>query len=143
MGDKYNAFKDYLNNTLEVYPDEIELEDLVALAIKQDSYENNKGYGFERTEHNPREKAFYEQWLKENEPLAHINHGHGLLQDLFIEIDKDYPFLKKWITEITNRDRMIAATVIQWLGSNCGMSFLDEALRKVNYRIVQDEFKTK
>ena len=95
-----NRFKDYLNNVLEVHPDESELEDLLALAVKQDAYENNKGYKFERTEYNPQEKAFYEQWLKENEPNSHINNGQGILQDLFIERNPDFPFQRKWITDI-------------------------------------------
>ena len=33
------------------------------------------------------------------------------------------------------RDRIVAATVIQWLGSNVGFGFLEEALRKCGYRI--------
>ena len=135
---KYNALKNYLNNELEVYVSESELEDLIALAVKQDSYENNKGYKFERIEHNPIEKAFYEQWLKENEPTQGINFGQGILQDLFIEIG-EHMFERKWVTEINNRDRWIVATVIQWLGTNCGMSFLHEALKKVSYRIIKEK----
>ena len=135
---KYNHFKDYLNS-LEVQVSESELEDLIALAIKQDSYESNRGYKFERTEYNPIEKAFYEQWLKENEPIAHINNGQGLLQDLFIERNADHPFSRKWVTEINNRDRMIAATVIQWLGTNCGMAFLQDALKRIDYRIIEEK----
>lgn len=141
MENKYNAFKDYLNNTLEVYPDENELEDLLSLAVQQDAYENNKGYKFERTEQNPREKAFYEEWLEENKPLPYVNNGQGILQDLFIE--NNGMFSKKYVTQINKRDRMIVATVIQWLGSNCGMGFLHQALRRFNFSIVQDEFKTK
>jgi hypothetical protein len=113
------------------------------LAAKQDWYENNKGYKFERTKYNPQEKAFYEQWLKENEPNPHINNGQGILQDLFIERNPEFPFQRKWITEINNRDRFIVATVIQWLGTNCGMSFLHKTLKKFNYLIVEEAIDSK
>lgn len=46
---------------------------------------------------------------------------------------------RKVIQEINNRDRMIVATVIQWLGSNCGMCFLGEALERFGARIVYDK----
>lgn len=134
--EKYSPVKNYLNHVLEVFPDDNELEDIIRLSLKQDAYENNKGYLFKRTEHNPREMAFYEQWQKENEPRAGMNHGNGILQDLFIE--KDGPFSMKWVIEINNRDRFIAATVIQWLGSNVGMGFLYEALKRFNASIVYE-----
>lgn len=134
--DKYNPVKNYLNHVLEVFPDDNELEDIIGLSLKQDAYENNKGYMLERTEHNPREMAFYEQWQKENEPRAGVNSGNGILQDLFIESRAfDHPFTKRWVLQINNRDRMIAATVIQWLGSNVGMCFLDETLKRFNAHI--------
>jgi hypothetical protein len=41
--------------------------------------------------------------------------------------------------KITNRDRFVAATVIQWLGSNCGMAFMKEALGKCGFEIVKRE----
>ncbi len=43
----------------------------------------------------------------------------------------------KMRTKITLRERFIAATVIQWLGTNCGMAFLKEALDKCGLKIVQ------
>lgn len=59
---------------------------------------------------NPREVAFAKQWQKENED------GH-VLQHL---IGDDF----------TDRDAMVAATVAQWLGSNIGMSFIQEAAKR-------------
>ncbi len=41
----------------------------------------------------------------------------------------------------TKRDRVVAATVIQWLGTNCGRAFLADALRKAGYSITEDRRK--
>lgn len=73
---------------------------------------------------NPREVAFSETWKKENEERRYINRGHGILQDLFI--DDNGVFHHTMIP----RDKMIAATVVQWLGSNCGMAFIETALKE-------------
>lgn len=135
--EKYAKLKAYLNDVIETYPDDHELEDIIAIALKEDAHEANVGRNFNRTKTNPRELAFYEQWMKENEPLSYINKGHGILQDLFIESTGQL-FSRKTIEVINNRDRMIVATVIQWLGSNVGMSFLHEALKRFNAHIVQE-----
>jgi hypothetical protein len=37
------------------------------------------------------------------------------------------------------RDRVVAATIVQWLGTNVGSSFLYETLRKCGYKLVKDE----
>lgn len=61
---------------------------------------------------NPREVAFSQQWIKENKQgqvLAYI-----LSRD-------NRP------TDLSARDVIVAATVIQWLGSNVGMSFIIES----------------
>lgn len=113
-----------------------ELRNLMWAAKQQDAYEHNKGYKWERINTNPREKAFFEQWLKENEPCGGINSGNGILQDLFINDNHGSSRSVEWIEEITNHERYIVATVIQWLGSNCGMGFLHEALKRVNKTIV-------
>lgn len=61
-----------------------------------------------QNQNNSREAAFAEEWLREQEE------GH-LLASLMNE-------------QITERDAMVAATVIQWLGSNVGMSFLENVI---------------
>jgi hypothetical protein len=95
----------------------------------------NVGYFTKRLEHNPKETAFHDQWIKENRPLSWVNSGHGLLQDLFFERQEN----QKWkcIVEINKRDREIVATVIQWLGTNMGICFLETTLRSVGYKIVK------
>lgn len=135
--EKYNALKSYLNNKLESFPDDSEIDDIINIAIKQDAWESNKGISFDRVEHNIREKAFYDQWMKDNEPKLYLNYGHGVLQDLFIKSKSLFGFDREWLLEINNRDRLIAATVIQWLGSNCGMCFLSEALKRFNAGILE------
>lgn len=98
----------------------------------------DRGWLYERTEHNPREKAFADEWEKENIPTPGLNHGFGLLQDLFIDgrpFDLDILGKRRLVHRITKAERFVTATVIQWLGSNCGMSFLEEALKKCGYRV--------
>lgn len=75
------------------------------------------------------ERAFAERW-------AHHNKHYDLLQQLFCVGNGIYtqPHL-----EIGDRDRYVAATVIQWLGTNVGFSFLQEALMKRGYLIVGSE----
>jgi hypothetical protein len=136
--EKYNGFKNYLNNHLDAFPSEYELDELIGYAIKTDAWESNEGYRKDRIEHCEREKAFHDQWLKENIPHSWINNGHGILQDLFIERD-GFLESRRIVEHITNRDRYIVATIIQWLGTNCGMCFLGEALERFGARIVYDK----
>lgn len=104
----------------------------------------NLGYRTNRLEFDPNdlENAFSQHWQKENKKQAHINFGHGILQDLFFERDKQYSPLPTWdvvtcLHKVTKMERLIVATVIQWLGSNCGFCWLNEALNKAGYKIVK------
>lgn len=94
----------------------------------------DEGYQFERTKTDELEKAFSDAWKKENRYRPGINFGEGLLQDLFMQRTKftDYCHLR-----INPVHRYIAATVIQWLGTNCGFAFLQEVLEKKGYKIVK------
>ena len=71
---------------------------------------------------NPREVAFADQWDREND-----RKGFGR------------PVLDALIEDWTNRDAEVAATLIQWLGSNVGFSFLEESLVKCGYSITYKE----
>lgn len=138
---KLNAFEDSLRYMCNQYAEgNCELEDIIIAADKVMCYKANVGINTKRLPHNPREKAFSEQWLQENAPVSGVNCGHGILQDLFIENNNPLGTMSrgKVIEEISSRDRMIVATVIQWLGSNCGMCFLNEALSRFGARIVYD-----
>lgn len=58
---------------------------------------------------NPREVAFAEQWKLENRTGRTLDHI---------------------IPHYNDRDEMIAATVIQWLGSNVGIAFLQDVIKR-------------
>lgn len=74
---------------------------------------------------NPREVAFAKEWQKENIP--------GGMTETDYTLDR-----LLWDTsEPSERDAVVAATVIQWLGSNVGMSFLRNALARVGMVIVE------
>lgn len=102
------------------------------------------GLYHERTENTEgfREKAFAEKWAEWNTPerSVHTNFGYGTLQDLFIK-GSPIDFLAKREVDriITAEDAQLVATVIQWLGSNCGWSFLTEALGEAGFRIVKTD----
>lgn len=134
---KYNVATKILDDW-EGFLDMNNKEDFIGYMEKEIAYKQNVGYRVERIESNDREKAFFEQWLKENEPIAGLNNGNGILQDLFIENDG---FLghRRTVEFINERDRYIVATIIQWLGSNVGMGFLHAALQRFGARIVYDK----
>lgn len=76
-------------------------------------------------EFSSRERAWHEQWLKENERYW----DGGLAQALMLstyEHEKPKGF-EPWLS---NRERKILATFVQWLGTNCGQSFIYEVKRK-------------
>lgn len=82
------------------------------------------------TSDNARELIFSLEWIKENKKRSYINRGHGILQDLFIDDNGVFHHT------MTPNDKLIAATVVQWFGSNCGMEFLETVLGRCGYRIV-------
>lgn len=133
--DKYERLKNYLNrDDLGCYPSETELEDIFNIVLQQEAWSENVGHRVERIKEGPIEKAFHDTWLKWNEPRAGVNDGNGILQDLFIERGPNM-FSRKWIADISPRERWIVATIIQWLGTNVGMSFLYEVFQQVDMYI--------
>lgn len=100
----------------------------------------DRGYLYERTQWNALEASFARRWEEENKPRPGINYGQGLLQDLFMgsatpgSWDDLMNLPNRMITE---SERYVAATVVQWLGTNCGMSFLDQVLRENGLVIVR------
>ncbi len=111
------------------------------LLIKKNG-SKNLGYRTDRLSYDPKdiENAFSSHWQKENKNKTNVNSGHGILQDLFIE-KRGNPFNifneTFCYAKITNKERLIVATIIQWLGTNCGFCFLQEALDKAGYKIVK------
>lgn len=92
------------------------------------------------------EREFANAWVKQCKPSPGYNRGEGILADLmWIDAETDesgnkiprdevgcrgFRSREKRWTTITPRDSTIVATVIQWLGTNCGQSFLDDVFRK-------------
>lgn len=90
----------------------------------------NRGHHHDRTS-DPRltkEKALADAWEESNK-------NRGILQGLFIS--GGLQFDEKLELKIKFRDRMVAATVIQWLGSNVGFCFLETVLKKIGYKLVK------
>jgi len=70
-----------------------------------------------RLEANPKEKMFAELWEKlQNESFT----LEYLLSENNRRVDVD----------VSEHDKTVAATVIQWLGSPCGQEFLKEASKE-------------
>ena len=90
----------------------------------------HRGISFDRTDtgrSNPRERVFAEAWNKEN---TNDPAGWSLLDKLCGERDPDRigPVAEPVLVQpCTERDHWIAASVIQWLGSNCGQDFVIHA----------------
>lgn len=131
----------YLNNYFTNHEDQAfhftddELAEIIYIARKEHANMNNVGFRSERIAFNKREQAFHDHWKKINKPESSINNGNGILQDLFIDAPMTAATPSKVIHKITTIERRIVATVIQWLGSNIGFSFLEDSLKQCGYKI--------
>lgn len=77
----------------------------------------DKGYLYERINNNPLERVLADSWRVWN-------------------ASKIPPCLNDVIgRDATPSDRYVAASVVQWLGTNVGFSFLQSAFREVGYAI--------
>ncbi len=77
------------------------------------TYEGNSN--FRLNDDNPREVSFARAWHYANARYTHT------LEYLLGKPNEQ--------AVVSDRDRMVAATVIQWLGSNVGMSFLEDVIQ--------------
>lgn len=80
----------------------------------------DRGCLYERIQFDPMEAAFAMDWEK----LQKRERG-SLLKEIVCE-------------HATKRDRYVAASVIQWLGTNVGFGFLTNALQKAGYAVVSE-----
>ena len=78
----------------------------------------NKGKNTYRFKQNPLELRYAEEWESLNTILNGALNGRGVL-DYILSDDKNMPN-----GEVSDRDREVAATVIQWLGSPVGQKFI-------------------
>lgn len=74
-----------------------------------------KGLHIHRFKDNPEERRFADAWLDQNK---HGNNLAHLLDDR--RVHQGFP------PTPSDRDYVVAATVVQWLGSPVGRSFLEE-----------------
>lgn len=97
---------------------------------------HNKGAYFGRIKFgclsSKREGAFSSAWREINKRVSFLNYGFGTLENLFIHHEKMFVVTA---LKIKSRDRFIAATVIQWLGTNVGFCWLEEVLGELGYKL--------
>ena len=70
------------------------------------------------------ERIYAKQWKKSNERHPAINSGFTSLEWILAPN-------AEWPAPVSDRDAEVAASVIQWLGTNCGMAFMWECERKI------------
>ena len=98
----------------------------------------NKGLHQYRFKTDTAERIFAEEWEKKNTSEYFSNgkpflNGRGTL-DYLLADDNNNP-----CGEVSDRDREVAATVIQWLGSNVRMSFLNSAKERLEKELKEQE----
>ncbi len=86
-----------------------------------------------------REAMFSEEWAAENEHDDRVQH---ILARPYRKDEKiPLPGLLRrpvvWV--LTMRERIICATLIQWLGTNVGWCFLERCIKRCGYRLVRCE----
>ncbi len=86
-----------------------------------------------------RERVFARHWMKQRTMLRHLLRQLPQSTKDFTAYDwarYDRPVY------VTKREAEVAASVIQWLGSNCGFAFIQEVLNDLGYTIVKKEKRT-
>jgi predicted kinase len=78
----------------------------------------HKGLHTCRFSDNPLEKRFADAW-------RNVNSGNHCLLDYLLAKDNNRP-----CGEVTERDAVVAATIIQWLGSPVGQAFIMDVTGK-------------
>lgn len=80
---------------------------------------NHEGRHPRRLASNPAEQVFAEEWRKQQET------GHTLEWLLCVSMDQ-----QRQERDVTQEEATCAATLMQWLGSPVGSSWLEDALAK-------------
>ncbi|MCK5604361.1 hypothetical protein KAR91_20900 [Candidatus Pacearchaeota archaeon] len=85
------------------------------------------------------ERIYAEVWKKRNVRQPYSNGGFTYLEWILCPDDRRVPAL------VSDRDAEVAASVIQWLGTNVGTSFVYECESKIKLerKREQDEFREK
>ncbi len=74
---------------------------------------------------NDAERIYAERWRQENQREPAINHGFTLLEWILCPQGQRVP------ERATLRDAVVAASVIQWLGTSCGHCLVLEAEKRI------------
>lgn len=84
------------------------------------------------------ERIYAEVWEKHNERSASMNLGFTTIEHILNPEENYSP--SSWplwaggicrMEPVTERDARVAASVIQWLGTNCGVGFLSDCERRI------------
>ncbi len=75
------------------------------------------------------EQAFADEWTKENREEGWTAEGVGFLQLMVNQGHRHRA--SPGDRFLTTRERRLCASVIQWLGTNCGRSFIDQVFLRV------------
>lgn len=71
------------------------------------------------------ERIYAAAWLRHNRRHPAVNGGYGYLE-LILAPDRTH------VPPVSRRDARVAASVIQWLGTNVGMGFIWECERAID-----------
>lgn len=74
---------------------------------------------------NDAERIYADRWVKENERRAAINSGFTALEHILLPDGQRVP------DRVSQRDAVVAASVIQWLGTNCGHCFVMQCEKEI------------
>ena len=80
------------------------------------------------------EAVYLEKWKKHNKRQPGLNYGYTYLE--LILCPSDIPGFTP--PPVSDRDAEVAACIIQWLGTCCGLSFMSECEREVKVREKED-----
>lgn len=71
------------------------------------------------------ERIYAEVWKKYNKRRPGVNEGLTYLEWILCPSDKRYPLA------VSDRDAEVAACIIQWLGTSCGLGFMTECEARI------------
>lgn len=74
---------------------------------------------------NPAEMIYHEEWIKAQEKHPGLNSGFGTLEWVLCPEGQEFP------GRPSQRDATVAASIIQWLGTNCGRGFVDKCEKRI------------
>lgn len=88
-----------------------------------------------------REQAFAKAWADSPEILHDLLGVPCAKDDEGAFYTVNFGWYKKPIGDVTPRDEQIAATLVQWFGTNVGFCFIEETLKKAGYGLVRKAIK--